>query len=158
MQSHRHIDYLVEAANHYRISWWDTQGKSPRDIPWGETKDYLRTVTDTDSDTIGSVLVTEQLASVSYRYPDDRLDDLPGYTPDIGREYEFKPTSLRLDPRFVLKAIAGYEYQSCEHPGWDTSEAKAIVETIKEHAISAITHSPEVPDMFWEIDPESINA
>lgn len=157
-QSHRHIDYLVEAAMHYRISWWDTQGTPIRDIPWGEAKHYLRTITDTDADTIGSILVTEQLDSVSRRYPDDALDQLPGYTPDLGKEYTFQPTNVRLDHRYVLKAVEGYEYQSCEHPGWDTSEAKAIVETIKDHAISHIINSPEVPDAFWSLDPEGMKV
>lgn len=154
MQSHRHIDYLVDAAKHYDISWYDHE--DIRSVPFVESQTYYRRARDTEDTEIGSVLVAEQLASVSHRYPDDSLDDLPGYIPDVGKEYEHHNTMLSMNPVFILHACNGYEYQSCEHPGWPKSEAFRIIEAIRSAAVSQLTET--APTMFWSLDPESVSA
>ena len=52
-------------------------------------------------------------------------------------------------PVAVLKAISCYEYQSCEHPGWHTSEARQFCSVLRDHMISML---PGYDDAQWEID------
>jgi len=38
----------------------------------------------------------------------------------------------------VLKSIDCLDYQSCEHPGWAASEAKAFIDRLQSAAIHAL--------------------
>ena len=60
--------------------------------------------------------------------------------------YDAFATSLR--PIDVIKACHCQEYQSCEHDGWETSTAKAIVDAIEGAASRAL---PGYDDAPWEI-------
>jgi hypothetical protein len=42
-------------------------------------------------------------------------------------------------PIEILKSADCLEYQSCEHPGWDTSVAKDICDAIRTHALAEIS-------------------
>lgn len=81
---------------------------------------------------IGQMLVSENVESVWYRYPDDRtINDLPGPTDKSDlMEYRYQP-GRRLTVPEALVALSGYEYQSCEHPGWRDSEAHSYVEWLR---------------------------
>jgi hypothetical protein len=88
-------------------------------------------------------LARECVSSVSYRYPTVPLDDLPGPSQDsIADRPEFTHADFyaapRLTPVECLKACACLEYQSCEHPGWDTSQACGELEKIRRAAIRAL--------------------
>ncbi len=103
----------------------------------------------TDPDAIGGRLVAENAASVHYRYPQDPIDGLPGPTDAYWmKPYFYSPFGGRV-PTVVegLKLIKCYEYQSCEHPNWETSEAKAFCDALKEHLIR---HLPGYDDAPWE--------
>jgi hypothetical protein len=80
------------------------------------------------ADELGQMLWRENLLSVAYRYPDDGDGDRPGPSDfrdaDVD-EYSYVPTKP-LTAAALLKTIACYEYQSCEHPGWKISEARAL--------------------------------
>jgi len=78
---------------------------------------------------LGDELWAENYASVNYRY--DETDKSPDYNPVV--------TSLPLAPLAVLKAISCYEYQTCEHPEWKTSTAKAVVDSIQRAAESRLS-------------------
>ncbi|HTR74559.1 MAG TPA: hypothetical protein VMH33_04790 [Solirubrobacterales bacterium] len=75
-----------------------------------------------DADEAGRALLAECIESVSYRYPDDSLDELPGPRPmPRPRQYEWTDFGSFLTAIEACLAIDGYGYQSCEHPGWNTS-------------------------------------
>jgi hypothetical protein len=142
----KHIRYLVEAASRFpshriqggRLVWYD--GEVRHDLKLGDHEGQER---------MGQVLWTENIRSVSYRYQDDTLNTLPG---PIGESYVYgKHHSFPfVDVKAVqtLKACDCYEYQSCEHPEWETSEAKSIIDAIRKVAIHAL---PGYEDAKWEI-------
>lgn len=64
-----------------------------------------------DPDEIGSILLGTNYDSVNYRYGEF----------DEPRPYKF--TKRECDEGTAVGCIACLEYQSCEHPGWRTSDA-----------------------------------
>ncbi len=93
-------------------------------------------------------LAAECFTSVRSRYPNGPLpgpcdaSDGPVSCPDTLSRYK------RLTPVEVLKACSCYEYQSCEHDGWERSEAFRLIEAIRHAAIAAL---PGYEDADWEI-------
>lgn len=87
-----------------------------------------------DASLIGGMLVAENVRSVAYRYPDDTRDTLPGpvdryYNDPAGYQYARPwrvPTAVE-----TMSLIACLEYQSCEHPGWETSDARAFLDGLR---------------------------
>lgn len=75
-----------------------------------------------DADLAGRLLLAECIASVSHRYPGDAPLPGPMPTPDP-EQYEWTDFGRLLAPVEACCAIDGYEYQSCEHPGWQGSGA-----------------------------------
>jgi hypothetical protein len=49
----------------------------------------------------------------------------------------------------VIKAADCLDYQSCEHPEWDKSEAKQLLDAIRAAAISKL---PGYEEAEWAID------
>lgn len=111
--SKEHIDYMVAAMRKY-----DTHG----------SKDW-------NSDKVGQMLWDENHASVAHRYSNRAVDELPGAPMET---YAFTPPKRALDPAVVLKQIACYEYQSCEHDGWKESEAHKWCKLLQELCIYAL--------------------
>lgn len=75
-----------------------------------------------------SLLWAENVRSIQYRYPDtiDNPDAMPGpvdFTPVEVLIYRFPTSTPRLTAIDGLSALSGYEYQACEHPEWEQSEA-----------------------------------
>jgi hypothetical protein len=93
------------------------------------------------------MLWAENRRSVNHRYAEQEWEE----------PYVF--TELRhhsIDPVMVLKAVACYEYQSCETPGWEKSEAHAFCQSLKERCIRRL---PGFDDAPWEIgDPDIFAA
>ena len=95
-----HIDYLVTAVIAAELS------------------------TDTP-DEIGRKLWRECLLSVASRYPDDEDGSRPGpadFQDSDVLTYTWTETPV-LSGGALGKTVACYRYQSCEHEGWDNSEA-----------------------------------
>jgi hypothetical protein len=105
--SRAHIGVLVEAAFRYEIP--------------------LPPITPT---ALGQQLWDENILSVRTRYPDDRLEDLPGPCDERPYHYTYTQTPAQTawvrDPWAVLSLVHGYQYQSCEHATWEQSEAWRI--------------------------------
>jgi hypothetical protein len=121
----RHIDTLVTHANLRRISGTE------------------------DRDAVGRMLIRENIASVEGRHPDTegKPDSMPGeYLEADG--YSFSTYGLHFTPAAVLKAIACYEYQSCEHKGWKDSKAAELCEALRHELINAL---PGYDDAEWEV-------
>lgn len=123
-------------------------------------------LTSLNANTVGRVLWGECQRSVAYRYPRDRDGQWPGPAGLTLAEiegYTWTPTTLRLGmdretQRLVglINAIECYEYQSCEHPGWASSEAKRWVESIYRLAVARLTRRLE-PNLPWGIDAEHVS-
>lgn len=133
-----HIDYLVSAAVEAGIHqggfgiYWDGQR-----VEWH------------NADVVGAALLRENIASVSYRYQDFGTGNLPGPIPNpVPKDYVFLPF-LRVEPAQVVKAIDCYEYQSCEHPGWNDSEARRFCDVLRRRYCATM---PGYDDALWEVD------
>lgn len=117
---------------------------------------------------LGQRLVDECVLSVHSRYPDTSLDDgdLPGPAdayymgPYLWEPY--LPSNIRLiapgmppviaspaSTVVIAKQIANYEYQSCEHEGWEPSEAHAFCLALSQSLLRSLPGWAEAP---WGID------
>ena len=91
------------------------------------------------ADELGSMLLEECFRSVEYRYPNDpSRDSLPGPVP-MPKVEEYRYVEPVMGPDDGLNSIRRqqwniaarhYQYQSCEHPGWEKSEAAGLVEAL----------------------------
>jgi hypothetical protein len=117
---------------------------------------------------LGQRLLDECVASVHGRYPDTNPDegDLPGprdayyMGPYVWQPYLQSDTRLiaRGMPHVIpapastvviAKQIANYEYQSCEHDGWQESEAHAFCRALADALLRSLPGWEEAP---WGID------
>jgi hypothetical protein len=83
------------------------------------------------TDEIGRMLWRINVASVAYRYSshtDLETEWAASYADVEAYTYTPAPVLIRVA---LLKTIGCYQYQSCEHPEWDTSEAFKLTESIK---------------------------
>ena len=153
--SDTHIDILVSAALQrdrygYTLSWYfgEVPGTYPGEaLPSGEDyeaalKRTKREVTDDNAETWGAALLAENRRSVNHRYDEDEIE-----TPYVFTQYDGQ-----FNPVAVLRAISCYEYQSCEHPEWKTSEARAFCAALTDRMIGILPGYDKAP---WEIsDPD----
>ena len=95
-----HIDVLVHALAQYEVVSPDLGADGFR--------------------ALGQKLWQENHASVNYRYGE--FTNTP--------RYQLRTTEATLDPIVVLKAVACFDYQSCEHPGWTASDAHELIEAL----------------------------
>lgn len=120
-----HITALLAGglAERYGPLRWDVPGQNP--------SRYNELTRDTVDD-VGRMLVAENLKSMKHRYPQltrqERTAVYGGYT-DPERRYT---------PVELLKALGSYEYQSCEHNEWPTSEAYAFCDALRRSLITRL--------------------
>ncbi len=120
----QHIDLLVSAA------FYNSRNYGP-----------IRATRDTSPDTIGRMLYDANVKSVRTRYAD--ADDLVYYEYDKHQHNPFnQPKAVE-----VLKAINGYEYQSCGAEDWLESKAHDFCECLRARYI---TNLPGYDDAPWE--------
>lgn len=84
-----------------------------------------------DFNAIGRLLWRENVASVTYRYRHIPRDELEAQFPELKavEAYRFKPRRVR--PEAVAKIANCYDYQTCEHDGYEASQARQIYLAIK---------------------------
>lgn len=152
--SKEHIDAIVALSikqGNLRFTWFS---EDPDSIEW--TGDYSahtaamreihREANLMTADSIGQMLAFENAASVLYRYPDhDNSEYVPEWTTDDS--YRYPGNVRRPTPVEGLKLIACLEYQSCEHPGWKSSEARRFLEALRDDLINRLPGYEEAP---WE--------
>jgi len=137
--SKRHIDTMVEAAIlvglHRSLIY---RGVLP---PGREAASEL-----------GRLLWRENLRSLEARYRGGAPDD------DFVTAYKWTPTHLgscgeipKARIPALLKAIECYEYQSCEHGGWEESHARRMCEALRRALISRLPGYSEAP---WCIEDD----
>jgi len=124
----KHIQYLVGAmlsrriVQNYGFSYWN-----------GTERIAVRAGDYEQAAHIGTILWQENVKSVNARYSD--ATDLEAYqiTPDeVGNYWD------EFDPVQVIKACHCLDYQSCEHEGWQASDAKAILTRLIKCACNAL--------------------
>jgi len=139
-----HIDALVAAGLRAQdgeyaelpLTWSVPRRRAPARL------DYL------SADAVGRMLWRENVRSVAARYPNDAV-----VWANAMREadaYTFPGTTVVRAPGLAaaLKAIDCLEYQSCEHRGWKTSEAKRFCEALRARLVALL---PGYREAAWGI-------
>ena len=95
--------------------------------------------------TLANRLSRENALSVNYCYPNH-----PAELPHVWDESNIGETyrAPMLSPVQMLKAIRCLDYQSCEHPTWEKSEACRVLREMECCAIARLDGYEEAP---WEI-------
>ena len=98
--------------------------------------------TDTDQEwKLGTLLWNENIRSVSYRYNDEPLGDLPGPCVESFVYLEAQVEDVMehmLQPWTILGLTRCYVYQSCEHPAWEESQACTYMEALEQEALKTL--------------------
>jgi len=97
------------------------------------------------------MLASENVQSVRARYSDaDSSGMIPDWTaiPYVYRDPQYRPAPLE-----VLQAIAGYEYQSCEHDDWHCSEASRFCQALR---LAMVRRLPGYDDAPWTWDQSDL--
>ena len=105
-----------------------------------------------NADEIGRMLWAENVKSVSARYPSDTSDTLPGPIGGVDVDaYTFKRPRDGMDAMPLVKAIHGYEYQTCEHDEWrdPANVARAFCDALVHRLVSG--HHEYEQAGTWEI-------
>lgn len=144
--SQEHIDCLVDAAltalHNSGFSYYHNGERHPVD-PF-------------NIDDLGRMLWRENIKSVAYRYQERTENNtLPGPIPTPDPEsYHHEHIPYLVNPVVVLKAIACYEYQTCEHPEWEESAACAFCEALRSRMIYLLPGYEEAPG--WDITDRKV--
>jgi hypothetical protein len=112
------------------LEWWFGRNGSGR-IPEGDL---------VMAAAAANMLWKENMISVAYRYGDP-VEDLPGdhYVDDgITKADVAAQAAVPFEAVHLLKACACYAYQSCEHSGWEASEAFSFIQALKDKAVRAL--------------------
>lgn len=144
-----HIRTLVWAGLNYtrpgsHMTWHvedPENAVSPETVEHSFGQHYRRLTQET-AETVGQVLLDENVRSVNHRYNEDEMHVYEHAT----------PADNRWTPVEILSAINCYAYQACETPEWNTSEANAIIEALRNTLIHTL---PGYSDGPWEITPEA---
>lgn len=95
-------------------------------------------------------LAKENIASIAYRYP-DTADDVVGKWMNMEEDDYFedcvKKDSFNRPGSHIHSLARSLAYQSCEHPEWDASEAKRIIDLVLEDTAGL----PQMGGALWEI-------
>ncbi len=101
------------------------------------------------------MLWAENVGSVSYRYSGDN-DPLPGpidFATEDAITYVWTRPAYRMTAVEALKAIMCYEYQSCEHPAWPSTEAYRFCQALTGSLLHAL---PGMDDAPWSWTDEHV--
>lgn len=154
--SKSHIDAIINAGlsgmprEHGPLSWY---ASDPRSLMIQESQKAYRQLTDETANQVGQMLIDECVKSVSYRYQDSDITDLPG--PVNGYwliPYELGYSDRIPTPVETLKLIRCYEYQSCEHPEWPESEAYRFCQAL---TAAMMTYLPGYEEAPWDWEEQT---
>jgi hypothetical protein len=155
MVDKEHVIYMIQAAISRRLAEYD--GGAIRWYHNGQSYELRCTATAYERASVANMLWRENLRSINHRYPDtvENQKNAPGKVSDAEEGYAVRPHDFQnihgahfhnFDPVQVIKAIHCYEYQSCEHPGWKDSQARAFVDALESKAVQAL---PGYEDAAW---------
>lgn len=129
-----HLNALVNLALY---------GPSGREVRPDKVWHALRERNREAAQELGELLAGENLASVNHRYREHNES-----VPFIWLPNRARPTALE-----GLKAIACYEYQACEHPGWEASEARAFCEDLRRRLVACLEGYDHARGWEWRDTP-----
>lgn len=139
--SKQHLDAMITAALDVTplrggspVSWfYPTINRAEDNLGTLQTK--RRVARYEDRERIGAMLWAENVRSVNYRYEEEEWEEV----------YQYTRFTLPLPAVAVLKLIDCYEYQSCEHDEWETSEAHEFCESLRRAYIGLLPGYNEAP-------------
>lgn len=144
MCSDRHLAVLAAyaARNVLEDVPYELRSDLDRDGFERRSGDFVRTIS-----RVASMLAAENLKSIAHRYPGDHTGEAEAYERfDVPKNAE---TEARTLPRLtIIKACHCYAYQACEHPGWEASAARKLINAIEAHAVRNL---PGYNDAPWEL-------
>lgn len=113
--------------------------------PWGPDmqtvyRETRRQLTRETAGRVGAMLLAQNRRSVDFRYDES----------DIEEPYVHAVSTTPREPVEILKAIGCYEYQSCETPDWEDTEAARFCQALRFHLIRQLP-GYEAADA-WPID------
>jgi hypothetical protein len=141
-----HIDVLLDIADQYR-------GDNDKPLSWcsyDERGDYVRHEL-TASTATGQMLLAECVASIAHLHKNAPREELPGpWRLSLATEYIYRPTGRTFSPTEALAAISYFAQQSCYHPGWGVSVARAFCVPVRERILT-MANLADKP-WFWMVD------
>lgn len=108
-----HIDLLVSAAVEWKL-WAGLPGASPPNCV---------AIAPEHADVVGRMLWTENAASVRRRYDLSESGEEAVAYAELVAGYRWTRW-FGIDPAAVVGFVRCYDYQSCEHDGWRSSDAR----------------------------------
>ena len=105
---------------------------------------------------VGAMLMAENVKSYNHRYK-VKVDEFEAM---FGEKtpYTYERPSYQLTIPEALKAIECYEYQSCEHPGWETSEAHAFCQALYRATAWRLVGTSDAPWSWSQSDIDKRHA
>ena len=146
-----HIDAMLRSGmpRHGDALHWLVPGENPA-TQWKQLDHHT-------ADAVGQMLLDECVRSVGHRYEDDTIASLPGPSnAEWLLPYRFSPFGKGCPTAVeAIKLISCYTYQSCEHPEWEASEAKAFCDALTHTLITRLPGYEEAPWEWTEKRPNS---
>jgi hypothetical protein len=135
--SKQHIDLLVAAR-------YAPEGTPEAEEARGEPivyQDHNKT-----DDQVGQMLWIENMRSLVARYGDKAPEtfEFPANFEKMVR-YRFTEPHGKMNPLVILKQVHCYEYQSNEHDGWESSDAKKYCKELEHHLVSSHKEYVDAP-------------
>jgi hypothetical protein len=116
-------------------------------VSWSAANNYGRRPSLEECHDAGRMLMAENCKSVGYRYA-----HIPGMVQECAdalEGYAFKPDTTKRSAVEIIKACECLAYQSSEHDEWESSEAKRLLDTVKDRAIDKLPGYDAAP---WGIN------
>jgi hypothetical protein len=133
-----HIDVMLSIAIHGPDHVCPSRYTAPYVLEIATDNRQIGPVTAETANLVGRALARENVKSVSHHYAED-FARLLSVVPDPDPEgYEWTDLGSFLTVADALCAIDGYEYQSCEHPGWWDSPASHFCHRYRKALIRCI--------------------
>ncbi|MBC8280138.1 MAG: hypothetical protein H8E48_05065 [Chloroflexi bacterium] len=139
----KHIRYLVASAEYF--------GKSDHSTFGWIHEGQRHELTSGTASQAGRMLWNENRESVGFLYSEEWDADDPEF------RYEHRPAGPNFVPVLVeiFNACDRYEYQTCEHPGWQYSAARAFLDSLRSRAWHKLPGYRDIETDYRDIDNTS---
>lgn len=121
----KHVAYLVNCAISFRIA--DSRGK----FNFYHKGKWIEVNYD-NKEEIATMLLRENVKSINYRYNERKR------TPKVTRKDFNGFLTLPFDALQLIRSCKCYNYQACEHDGYEKSQAKSFIKALIDSAINEI--------------------
>ncbi|MCW1959065.1 MAG: hypothetical protein KIH64_011090 [Mycobacterium sp.] len=128
---------FILPAEHIHVLLWGALRAGHGRVCWHYgNPTRMGELTDTTASTVGQMLLDANVASVNYLYN----------ATDTAEAYRYqRPVHTDWSAVELLKALACYEYQSCEAPDWEGSSAQRLCRVIERELIVTLRGWQEAP-------------